>query len=52
MKFCSDCARLKPPRDFYPAPGNPDGMAARCKVCALLVAAPGLRGATRPPTSH
>lgn len=52
MKFCADCNRLKHPHDFYPAPGNPDGRASRCKPCALLAAVPGLRRATRPRTSN
>jgi hypothetical protein len=43
MKYCSDCARLKYERDFYPAPGSADGLSTRCKACALIAAAPGLR---------
>jgi predicted nucleic acid-binding Zn ribbon protein len=38
-KHCADCGRLKPQREYYPHPGNHDGLASRCIACALANAA-------------
>lgn len=44
-KVCADCARPRDKSAFIPHPGNPDGLASRCRQCALSAVVDEITGA-------